>query len=57
MVGVFGLGDLFARLEAERGTMMALVMAFRDGISEARGVRSSKIRFPALAHVPFLEPK
>jgi len=28
MVGAFGLGDMFARLEAERGTMMALVMAF-----------------------------
>lgn len=27
MVGAFGVGDLFARLEAERGTMMALVMA------------------------------
>lgn len=28
MVGAFGLGGLFARLEAERGTMMmALVMA------------------------------
>lgn len=26
MVGAFGLGDLFARLEAERGTVMALVM-------------------------------
>jgi hypothetical protein len=26
-VGAFGIGDLFARLEAERGTMMALVMA------------------------------
>jgi hypothetical protein len=27
MVGAFGVGDLFAGLEAERGTMMALVMA------------------------------
>lgn len=43
MVGAFGLGDLFARLEAERGTMMALVMALvmeLVRLREARGVRS-----------------